>query len=128
MRRLPPRLAQGGLMDAPSMLDPVTLAPAVRWDDPDTCRTAAERASVNAGTNRALALTAHAHADGGLTDHELAELTGVQQTSIGKRRGELVALGLIERTDVRRPSPTGSPAIVWRITAVGLDHARQVAA
>ena len=115
-------------MDAPSMFDPVTLAPAVRWDDPDTCRTAAQRAAVAAGTNRALALRAHAHADGGLTDFEVAELTGVPQTSIRKRRGELVALGLVERTDVRRPSPTGRWAIVWRITAAGLEHARQVAA
>lgn len=40
--------------------------------------------------------------------------------------GELVALGFVERTDVRRPSPTGSPAIVWRITAAGRQHARQV--
>jgi hypothetical protein len=57
-------------MDAASMFDPVTLAPAVRWDDPDTSRTAAERASVNAGTNRALALRAHAHADGGDAPHD----------------------------------------------------------
>lgn len=111
----------------PSLLDPVTLEPAVRWDDPDTCSDAARRASVNAGTNRALALKAHAHADAGLTDFELADLTGVPQTSIGKRRGELVTLGLVERTAVRRPSPTGALAIVWRITDAGRRQARQVA-
>jgi len=119
-------------MDQISIFDaldaPAVAAPAVRLTDPDTCRTAAERASVNAGTNRALALKAHAHADAGLTDFELADLTGVPQTSIGKRRGELVALGYIERTELRRPSPTGSPAIVWRITDAGRREARQVAA
>jgi hypothetical protein len=103
---------------------PAVAAPAVRAADPDTCATAAVRAAANAGTNRALALRVHASHPAGLTDFELADLTGVPQTSIGKRRGELVTLGLVERTAARRPSPSGSPAIVWRVTADGFKAAR----
>lgn len=64
---------------------------------------------------------------GPATDFELASLTGWQQTSIGKRRGECVALGWVEAftapdgTKCKRPSPSGSPAIVWAITAKGRE-------
>jgi hypothetical protein len=70
---------------------------------------------VKAGTNRALALQALLRAGVcGLTDFELSDRTGIQQTSIGKRRGELVTLGLVVPTTLTRPSPSGAPAIVWR--------------
>ena len=70
-------------------------------------------------TDRALVLDAHQQHPGGLTDFELAELLGRQQTSVGKRRGELVNAGLIIATTRRRKSPSGSPAIVWQITPAG---------
>lgn len=85
-----------------------------RATDPDTSRQAARNATVNANTNRALALRILRDNPDGLTDFELAALSGVQQTSIGKRRGELVALNLVVKTSQRRPSPSGSPSIVWR--------------
>lgn len=110
--------------------DPEPLfAPAARNTDPATSHTAAQHAAVTAGTHRALALRVLARYDEGLTDFELAARTNLQQTSIGKRRGELVAMGYVERTAHTRPAPSGSPAIVWRITPRGLAvaHQREVA-
>lgn len=60
----------------------------------------------------------------GATDFELAELTGVAQTSIGKRRLELERAGIVCRrlvvwpatgclTGDRRPAPSGALAAVW---------------
>lgn len=95
---------------------PVYSRPVARRTDPITSHQAARLADTTADTNRALALrTLRAHPDG-LTDFELAELTGLQQNSVGKRRGELRDAGLVEDTGKRRPSTTGSPAIVWRAT------------
>jgi DNA-binding transcriptional ArsR family regulator len=90
--------------------------PNARRTDPETSHQAARLAEPKAGTNRELALrTLRQHPDG-LTDFELAELTGLQQNSVGKRRGELRDAGLVEDTGRRRPSLTGAPAIVWRAT------------
>lgn len=92
-----------------------------RRDDPDTSVEAAQNAHSNAARHRDLALAAHfKHMHEGLTDFELAEITGIQQTSIGVRRGDLVKLGFVMETRIRRPSPTGSPAIVWVITNDGI--------
>lgn len=94
-----------------------------RRGDPDTSVTAAQNAHSNAARHRDLALAAHyAHMHTGLTDFELADATGIQQTSIGVRRGDLVRLGFVMATHIRRPSPTGSPAIVWVITNDGIAH------
>lgn len=60
----------------------------------------------------------------GATDFELAELTGVGQTSIGKRRLELERAGIVARrlswgtlgsvlVADRRPAPSGALAAVW---------------
>lgn len=57
------------------------------------------------------------------TDFELAAITGRKQTSIGKRRGELVAQGLCVDSGQRRPSDTGSPAVVWALTDLGHQRA-----
>jgi uncharacterized protein YdaL len=56
----------------------------------------------------------------GLTDFELAARSGLQQTSIGKRRGECMKAGLVEAAPATRPAPSGSLAQVWRITDAGL--------
>lgn len=85
-----------------------------RPTDPETSWQAAADALENADTNRAIALRAlRAHPDG-LTDFELEELTGVKQTSIGKRRGELCAQGLVEYAGIKRPAPSGSMSRVWK--------------
>lgn len=86
----------------------------VRRSDPETSRAAA--IGVNP-TDRTIAYNIHrAHPDG-LTDDQLAELMGRRPTSAGKRRLELVEAGLIEATAERRPTRTGSSAIVWRAVA-----------
>jgi hypothetical protein len=97
--------------------DPAPIwTPVARRTDPATSHQAAAHAAATAGTHRARALDALRHAgDRGLTDFELAAVTRLQQTSIGKRRGELVRLGLVVSTGTTRPAPSGSPAIVWRV-------------
>lgn len=89
--------------------------PLARGTDPGTSHAAAAHAAKRAPHHRELALRAlRAALPEGLTDFELAERTGVPQTSIGKRRLELQRMGLVAATDERRPSPTGTPAMVWR--------------
>lgn len=71
-------------------------------------------------TDRDRALAALARAgERGLTDFELADRIGRVPTSSGKRRLELQRLGLVENAGTTRPSPTGSAALVWRITDAG---------
>lgn len=97
--------------------------PAARITDPVTSHEAAAIAHRGASHGRRLVLAALALRP--MTDFELAAHTGWQQTSIGKRRGECVTAGLVEvLTDdkgnkVKRPSPSGSPALVWALTEKG---------
>jgi len=63
-------------------------------------------------------------AGAGLTDFELAERTGLAQTSVGKRRLELVEMGYVEMATGSRPAPSGRAAQVWRITPTGRDRYR----
>lgn len=103
--------------------------PTARTEDPETSRCAAEIASQGAETNRWIALKALVAASpGGLTDFELEAKTGIAQTSIGVRRGELVKQGLVEGKWVEtgrgpkwiaRPAPSGSPSRVWYATKAG---------
>ena len=89
-------------------------APNVRPTDPDTSHAAAVSTPAR-HTDRARALQVHRQHPAGLTDFELADLMGRQQTSAGKRRGELVAAGLIVDSGRRRPAPSGAMAIVWQV-------------
>jgi DNA-binding MarR family transcriptional regulator len=98
---------------------PVGEHPRARKTDPITSHQAAERATVTAGTNRALALLAYLDY-GPLTHFELADRTGKAQTSIGVRSKELVTAGLVERAPCKpRPNRDGNPSIVWRLTEEG---------
>lgn len=86
----------------------------VRTTDPDTSRAAAELAAQTAPTLRARCLDAlEAAGPDGMTDFELAAVVGRQQTSAGVRRKELVQMGLVVATPMRRPTPSGATAIVW---------------
>ena len=102
---------------------------AARATDDVTSVIAAERVNVSHG--RMLALRLHYSHPEGLTDFELARLSGLAQTSIGKRRGDLMnpkyfPAPLIEKTGETRPAPSGSPARVYRITDAGLTfYARE---
>jgi hypothetical protein len=98
---------------------------AARATDDVTSVMAAEDAARNVSRGRMLALRLHYAHPAGLTDFELAKLSGWAQTSIGKRRGDLMnpkyfPTPLIEKTQETRPAPSGSPARVWRITRAGM--------
>lgn len=91
-----------------------------RATDPETSVLAAKRDPKRRANDRIAVLQMHAQNPArGLTDFELADAMGRAQTSVGKRRGELCAAGLIEKTKLRRFAPSGSLAIVWMITEAG---------
>jgi hypothetical protein len=90
-----------------------------RRSDPETSWQAAYRDLRRRAGDRIRALEVHFIFPYGLTDFELGDRMGRQQTSAGKRRGELRDLGLIADGQFCRPAPSGSPAIVWVITETG---------
>lgn len=93
-----------------------------RKSDPPTPRLAALRSYNKVGKQRRKVLKVFVEAgDSGLTDYQAGERCGILRTSAGKRRLELGELHLIEKTDPveHRPTDTGSPAIVWRVTEAG---------
>jgi hypothetical protein len=90
-----------------------------RRTDPETSRQAAEDVLGHAANHRRLVLEEHRRCPEGLTDFELAERLGLQQTSVGKRRGELRDAGFLQDSGTRRPAPSGSLAIVWQIIGKG---------
>jgi hypothetical protein len=98
-----------------------------RRTDPVTSHLAALDAARDAPTMRILALAQLCAAPEGLTDFELADrLTRVlnrpvQQTSAGKRRGELRDAGQVRDSGLKRPAPSGSLSIVWAATLEGRD-------
>lgn len=99
--------------------------PRARTTDPETSHGAAIIAIDRAATHRQAALEALRNAgERGLTDFDLAAVTGVPQTSIGVRRKSLVDAGLVTNRmvigpdgvlvkDKRPSSTTGSPSLVW---------------
>jgi hypothetical protein len=50
------------------------------------------------------------------------------QNSLGRRRLDLVRLGLVESTGTKRPTPSGALALVWTATPCGVDAWRQLVA
>jgi hypothetical protein len=86
----------------------------VRLTDPETSQIAGQdRPSRDTDRDRALEALKAAGATG-LTDYELGYKINRQQNSAGKRRGELVRMGLAEYAGFTRPGPSGSPCRVWR--------------
>jgi len=102
---------QANFFDA---LPPAFPRPVARRTDPGTSWAAARLTEPRAGTNRARALAVLREHPDGLTDYELADLTGLQQNSVGKRRGELRDVGLVRATNLQRRAPSGAWAIVWQ--------------
>ena len=93
------------------------LRPMYRATDPDTSRDAAILALHSASAHRQLAARALlAAGPRGATDFELADATGLAQTSVGKRRHDLCQAGLVvallgpDGKQVRRPTPSGATA------------------
>ena len=97
--------------------------PTTRRTDPSTSHAAARDAAVHAGTLRARCYRAlEAAGMAGLTDAELSDRTGLQLNSANKRRGELRDAGLVVDTGRRRPTPSGSSAIVWAVAGLEGDR------
>ena len=99
--------------------------PSFRANDHDTSIDASANAGKMARGKRLLVLRI-LRMNGGHTDHELAEVTGMQHNSIGKRRSECYQLGLVKKETsdgmvVKRPAPSGSSMIVWTITQLGRE-------
>ena len=101
--------------------------PLARNSDPITSFEAARDASFKASAHRIKALQA-LFDFGPMTDFELADATGLQQNSIGKRRKDCQDVGFVDvLTDedgvkVKRPAPSGSKALVWKLTQAGRDY------
>jgi hypothetical protein len=94
--------------------------PTARGSDPDTSHDAARQTTPRSNATRLTALGLLAMAgDHGATDFELAAQSGLQQTSIGVRRGELVRMGYAEASGRTRQAPSGSRATVWVVTPAG---------
>lgn len=101
--------------------------PLARHSDPLTSHLAAADVRPRLSAHRKRVLLAHAeHWLSGLTDFELAFITGLQQTSAGKRRLDLCREGLIGPALHTRPSPSGSAAAVWIIQPEGLELAARL--
>ena len=96
-------------------------SPRHRVNDPDTARAAAEAVVEHLTEHQLLVLAALVTAGrAGLIDHEHEARNGLIQTSAGKRRKDLEALGLCEPTDQKRLTPQKRWAQVHRVTARGL--------
>lgn len=106
--------------------------PSARLTDPVTSHMAAVVAIGAAQTGRRLALAALCEANRPLSDFDLEAVTGVRQTSIGKRRGDLVTAKLVtqaflvdpescERVPLFGTSPSGARCLVWEPTPAGRE-------
>lgn len=104
--------------------------PAARFTDPITSHQAAASITPDArrDAHRAVLLIL---ANGPASDFDLAAATGLKQTSIDKRRGELRDVGYVRGFDRAGVSDTGSACIRWTLTRDGwaeADRLRKAAA
>lgn len=98
------------LFDAPR-LPPHNAAP--------TSKAAAHAIAPVAGTQRAAILSAiRAAGVRGITDDELQATLGLDGSTIRPRSGELLAAGLIEKTNNTRPTRSGRQAAVYRVKGI----------
>jgi hypothetical protein len=91
-----------------------TFSPAARLLDPETSQEAAAANPALRGNLRIEVLDVLSRHLAGLTDWELSEILHRHQPTVGKRRGELVDLGLVEFSGEFRLSPLGSRCRVWK--------------
>lgn len=105
---------QPSLFDEPAPIEAVISARMLaRRTDPDTAQAAAAAASKRGPSQRKRIYDALAKL-GAATDYELSVATGILRSSAAKRRQELTTLGYVLDTGERRPTDTGTTAIVWR--------------
>ena len=82
----------------------------------DTSAVAAERARHRAPSIGQRIFEYLAAIADGATDEELQDSLDISGDSIRPARGRLVELGLILDSRARRPTRSGTPAIVWKVT------------
>lgn len=87
---------------------------------PDTERNAAALVAPRSGHARRKVLDALAvRHPNGLTDYEIANVTGLRLYTAAPRRTELVSQGWVMDSGRRRPTDSGTPAAVWVLTPQG---------
>ncbi len=85
-----------------------------RHTDPGTAHVAAAaNAEIRASQRGQVMAYLISQGEKGATDYETSVAVGILRSSSSKRRFELVELGLVGSTGRRRPTDTGSTAIVW---------------
>lgn len=102
-----------------------------RRTDPETSHRAAAQMSATRTRDRHRVILCHYLHPDGLTDFEMTErITNAlgsdrsdQSAPWRKRRSDLTAAGFIEQTPRTRLSPSGSAAVIWRITPLGIGYA-----
>lgn len=105
----------------PQLPDPTTPHAYVRRDAHQSEKQAAAAVLPRSGTQRAAVLAAIAAGANGATDWEVSQTIGLMPPRVATRRLELVEQGWISDSGLRRPTPSGVEAIVWKLT----DAARQ---
>lgn len=67
-----------------------------------------------------------------MTDYELEAVSGRQKNSIGKRRLDCQRAGLVEvvlledGSKLKRPGPSGSSCLVWKLTPKGEAYVKNL--
>lgn len=90
-------------------------APRSRSGDPASSHAAARRSRSFAQAH-ADAIRNALRRDGPATIHDLAARTGIDAVAVARRMSELQRSGAAVPTNDTRPSPSGPPCRVWRIT------------
>lgn len=89
---------------------------------PDTAVAAAQMQKGKSGTLRMRVLRAIAASPDGLADFEVAAALDALHYSCAPRRTELVDLGWVEDSGIRRKTANGTDAVVWRLTERARAH------
>jgi hypothetical protein len=92
---------------------------AARRTDPDTSVAAALAHPLLRSSQRLQLLRAFDLVRSGLTDEEAGEIAGIRRVADTRRCSELRKAALIADTGDRRPTSTGSMAMVCQITETG---------
>ena len=103
----------------PSLFDFSAAMPAARHTDPTTS-VAAKVSACRSAVGHAKVVLAALVEHGPMTDHELADITGLGDNA-RKRRSGLTKTNpsLVVSTGTTRPSPSGCAATVWVATETG---------
>jgi len=91
-----------------------------RSSDPITSYNAAQNALKNVKGHKAIVLAAFkVRGEYGFTHEELGEAVPIRSDTARKRCRDLVDLGLVEDSGLKRVVSSGNQSIVWQITELG---------